>query len=76
VKPSVLRQGLAQELQTRFGAPVLLGLVDREVFLNAKVLTEKKLDPAAVRRPPPTGLPVSPGWRSPRHRTTSSPLGS
>ena len=25
MKPSVLKQGLAQELQTRFGAPLLLG---------------------------------------------------
>jgi hypothetical protein len=50
VKPSALKQGLAQELQTRFGAPVLLGMVDRDVYLNGKVLAEKKLDAAAVRR--------------------------
>lgn len=50
VKPSVLRQGLAQELQTRFGAQLLMGMVDRDVFLNPKVLAEKKLDPVLVRR--------------------------
>ena len=61
VKPSVLRQGLAQELQNRFGAQVLLGLVDRDVFLNAKVLAEKKLDPAVVRRAAADWLARQPG---------------
>ncbi|HUM10387.1 MAG TPA: alkaline phosphatase family protein [Myxococcaceae bacterium] len=61
VKPSALRQGLTQELQTRFGAPLVLGLVDREVFLNAKILTEKKLDPAMVRRAAAEWLGRQPG---------------
>ena len=61
VKPSVLKQGLAQELQSKFGAPVLLGMVDREVFLNGKVLAEKKLDAAAVRRAAAEWLGRQPG---------------
>jgi hypothetical protein len=61
VKPSVLKQGLAQELQTRFGAPLVLGLVDRDVFLNAKAIADKKLDPAAVRRAAADWLGRQPG---------------
>jgi Type I phosphodiesterase / nucleotide pyrophosphatase len=61
VKPSVLKQGLAQELQTRFGAPVLLGMVDRDVYLNGKVLADKKLDAAAVRRAAAEWLARQPG---------------
>ena len=61
VKPSVLKQGLAQELQSRFGAPVLLGMVDREVYLNGKVLAEKKLDAATVRRAAAEWLGRQPG---------------
>jgi predicted AlkP superfamily pyrophosphatase or phosphodiesterase len=61
LKPSALKQGLAQELQTRFGAPVLLGMVDRDVFLNGKVLAEKKLDPTVVRRAAADWLARQPG---------------
>jgi hypothetical protein len=61
VKPSVLRQGLGQELQNRFGAPVLLGMLDREVYLNGKVLAEKKLDAAVVRRAAAEWLARQPG---------------
>jgi len=61
VKPSVLRQGLAQELQTRFGAPLVLGFVDRDVFLNAKAMADKKLDPAVVRRAAADWLGRQPG---------------
>ena len=61
VKPSVLKQGLAQELQARFGAPLVLGLVDRDVFLNGKALAEKKLDPATVRRAAAEWLARQPG---------------
>ena len=61
VKPSVLKQGLAQELQTRFGAPLVLGMVDRDVFLNTKVIAEKKLDAAVVRRAAADWLARQPG---------------
>jgi len=61
LKPSALKQGLAQELQTRFGGPVLLGLMDRDIFLNGKVVAEKKLDPAVVRRAAADWLARQPG---------------
>ena len=61
VKPSVLKQGLAQELQSRFGAQLLLGMVDRDVFLNGKAIADKKLDPAAVRRAAADWLGRQPG---------------
>src|SRR5262249_11822159 len=61
VKPAALRQGLAQELQNRFGAPLLLGLIDRDVFLNGKTLAEKKLAPAVVRRAAAEWLGRQPG---------------
>ncbi|HET6981181.1 MAG TPA: alkaline phosphatase family protein [Myxococcaceae bacterium] len=61
VKPSALRHGLGQELQNRFGAPLLVGMVDRDVFLNAKTMAEKKLDPAAVRRAAAEWLGRQPG---------------
>jgi Type I phosphodiesterase / nucleotide pyrophosphatase len=61
VKPSLLRQGLAAELQTRYGAPLLLGLVDQEVFLNTKAIAEKKLDPVQVRRAAAEWLGRQPG---------------
>ena len=61
VKPSALRQGLGNELQGRFGAPLLLGLVDQEVYLNAKAISEKKLDGAQVRRAAAEWLGRQPG---------------
>lgn len=61
VKPSLLRQGLAAELQSRFGASLLAGLLDQEVFLNAKTLAEKKLDAAQVRRAAAEWLGKQPG---------------
>src|SRR5262249_43336723 len=61
VKPSALKQGLGQELQSKFGAPVLLGIVDRDVFLNGKVLGEKKLDATVVRRAAAEWLGRQPG---------------
>jgi len=61
VKPSALRQGLAQELQARFGAPLLLGLAEREVVLNGKLIAEKKLDPVVVRRAAAEWLSRQPG---------------
>ena len=61
VKPSLLRQGLAAELQTRYGAPLLLGLVDQEVFLNTKAIAEKKLDPVQARRAAAEWLARQPG---------------
>lgn len=61
VKPSALKQGLAQELQTRFGAPLLLGMLDRDVFLNGKALADRKLDPVVVRRAAAEWLSRQPG---------------
>ena len=61
VKPSVLRQGLGNELQARFGTPLLLGVVDQEVYLNGKAVTDKKLDPVAVRRAAAEWLGRQPG---------------
>ena len=61
VKPSVLRQGLAQELQGRFGAPLLMGIVDRDVFLSARAIADRKLDPAVVRRAAVDWLARQPG---------------
>jgi hypothetical protein len=61
VKPSVLKQGMAQELQTRFGAPLLVGFAEREVVLNDKTMADKKLDPVAVRRAAAQWLSRQPG---------------
>lgn len=61
VKPSVLKQGLTQELQARFGAPLLLGFAEREVVLNDKAIAEKKLDGAVVRRAAAEWLAQQPG---------------
>jgi hypothetical protein len=61
VKPSVLKQGLSQELQNRFGAALVVGMVDRDVFLNGKTMAEKKLDPAVVRRAAADWLARQPG---------------
>jgi hypothetical protein len=61
IKPSALRQGLAQELQSKFGKPLLLGLVDRDVVLNNKAIAEQKLDGGAVRRAAADWLSRQPG---------------
>ena len=61
VKPSVLKKGLAQELQTRFGAPLLLGFAEREVLINEAALAEKKLDGPTVRRAAAEWLSRQPG---------------
>ena len=61
VKPSPSKKGLAQELQTRFGAPLLLGFAEREVLINETVLAERKLDGPTVRRAAADWLSRQPG---------------
>ena len=61
VRPSVLKQRLAQELQSRFGAPLLVGFAEHDVYLNDKTMAEKKLDPVAVRRAAAQWLSRQPG---------------
>lgn len=46
-----LEAGLGKELQTRFGAPdLVVGIEEVDVYLSSKVVADKKLDGAAVRR--------------------------
>ncbi len=45
-----LMKGLNKELSSKFGADLVLGTEEIDVYLNNKVLTDKRLDGAAVRR--------------------------
>ena len=50
INPITLQQGLSKELQSRFGADPVAGVRSLDVFLNDKVIKDKGLDGAAVRR--------------------------
>jgi predicted AlkP superfamily pyrophosphatase or phosphodiesterase len=50
VHPNTLAQGLGKELSTRFGAELVIGIEEVDVYLNNKIIQEKKLDAPAVRR--------------------------
>ncbi len=50
VFPKVLLQGLNKELSSKFGAELALGIEEVDLYLNAKLMADKKLDAVAVRR--------------------------
>lgn len=51
VNPATFQTSLNKELQTRFNAENLVaGIEDLDVYLNSKVISDKRLDGAAVRR--------------------------
>ncbi|MBI3184108.1 MAG: alkaline phosphatase family protein [Myxococcales bacterium] len=61
VHPADLQRGLDKELQPRFGADLVLGVEEVDVYLNGKALAERKLDGAAVRRAAAKWLQAQPG---------------
>ncbi len=50
VHPNTLAQGLSKELSTRFGAELVVGIEEGDVYLNNKVILDKKLEAPTVRR--------------------------
>ncbi len=52
VHPNLFVQGLTKELAAKFGGAndLVLGIEECDVYLNNKVLTDKKIDAPAVRR--------------------------
>lgn len=50
LNPQTLAADLGKELKARFGADLVLGIEDTDVYLNGRAIAERKLDPAAVRR--------------------------
>ncbi len=61
MNPDELGRGLAKALKARFGADVLVGLEEINVYLNPQVMGQKKLDPAAVRSAAAQWLAAQPG---------------
>jgi hypothetical protein len=50
VEPISLQQGVSKELQTRFGADPVVGIRVLDLYLSDKVIKDKGLDGASVRR--------------------------
>ncbi|MBX7100815.1 MAG: alkaline phosphatase family protein [Myxococcaceae bacterium] len=51
MSPKALGEGLSKELAAKFGGAALVSAIEEiDVYLDAKVMADKKLDPAAVRR--------------------------
>lgn len=50
IHPDKLKAGLSAELKKRFGAELVVGIEELDVYLNDGVLTNKKLDGPTVRR--------------------------
>ncbi|MGQ0507341.1 MAG: alkaline phosphatase family protein [Myxococcaceae bacterium] len=50
VHPNIFVQGLNKELQARFGAELVAGIEEIDVYLNNKVIADKRLDAPSVRR--------------------------
>jgi predicted AlkP superfamily pyrophosphatase or phosphodiesterase len=63
VDPNALQAGLSAALKERFGADLVVGIEELDVYLDPKVMTQRKLDAAQVRRAAAQWLAAQPQVR-------------